>query len=319
MTFLFLMDPLETVIKEKDTSFILMYESFSRQHRVHFVPDGGISIKNGKVEFNTTLVIPKKDEDGPFIVVTDDVLNEDQVDAVFIRNDPPFDQQYLMNTWLLDRLPKKVFVMNTPQGIRTVNEKIWATQFTELVPHTCVSSREDVLLNFLQEEIHVVVKPTDGFGGTDIFILKQGDQNTETLLARMTDTWQKEIIMQKFVPESKDGDKRILLLDGEPLGAVLRVHGKDSHLNNFFAGGTPEATEITKREHEIIDVLKPHLKNLGLYFVGIDVMGDYLIEVNVTSPTCLQEMNRLYDLKLEERVIDFVEKFVDRLQDTGSR
>ena len=132
------------------------------------------------------------------------------------------------------------------------------------------------------------------------------------ILETLTQNWQRDIILQKYIPAAVEGDKRILLLNGEPLGAVLRLHSEDDHRNNFFSGGKPLAAEINKRDREIIDVLKPELKKLGLYFVGIDIIGDYLIEVNVTSPTCLQEMNRLYDRQLEDDVISFSEKLIEQ-------
>jgi glutathione synthase len=308
MKFIFLMDPLETVKFEKDTTFILMVGAHNKGHEVFFLPKGGLTLKNGKVIFHTTKVTPQLVEHQPFVIDRPVTLTDDEVDAVFVRTDPPFDHQYLMSTWLLDRLPARVKVINSPNGIRTVNEKIWATQFTSLVPPTIVSSDKHDLLSFIKEEPDVIAKPTDGYGGQSVFHIHPGQGNTNVILETLTDRWSKEIIVQRYVPDSKDGDKRILLLNGEPLGAVLRKHSADDHRNNFFAGGKPLAAEVTARDREIISVLKPELQKLGLYFVGIDIIGQYLIEVNVTSPTCLQEMNRLYDVTLENKVIEFVEK-----------
>lgn len=308
MKFIFLMDPLESVKFDKDTTFILMVGAHNKGHEVFYVPKGGLTLKNGKVIFHTTKVIPQLVKHQPFVIDRPVILTDDEVDAVFVRTDPPFDHQYLMATWLLDRLPARIKVINSPVGIRTVNEKVWATQFTTLVPPTIVSSDKHDLLSFIKEEPDVIAKPTDGYGGQSVFHIHPGQGNTNVILETLTDRWSKEIIVQRYVPDSKDGDKRILLLNGEPLGAVLRKHSADDHRNNFFAGGKPLAAEITARDREIISVLKPELQKLGLYFVGIDIIGQYLIEVNVTSPTCLQEMNRLYDVTLENKVIEFVEK-----------
>ena len=149
-----------------------------------------------------------------------------------------------------------------------------------------------------------MIKPTDGFGGQGVVILEKGDRNSLVLIEVMTKNGLEPIIAQVFVPESVHGDKRILLLNGDPLGAALRKHSSLDHRNNFFAGGSAESTEITSRDLELIHILKPYLVDLGLFFVGIDIMGDYLIEVNVTSPTCLQEMNKLYNKQLERHVIE---------------
>jgi len=310
MNYVFLMDPLHTVKMEKDTSFILMLGAHARGHQVYFLPDGGITRDNGQLRFRVVEVTPQIDQNQPFIENKPTVLTEDNVDIVMIRSDPPFDEEYLLNTWLLDLLPDTIPVINTPSGIRTANEKIWAMQFTELIPPTLVARNRDDLLSFLAEEKDAVAKPTNGFGGQSVFRIKNGEKNTNVILETLTQDFKREIIVQKYVQESEQGDKRILLLDGEILGAVLRVHSEDDHRNNFFSGGEPQATEVTDREKEIVDVLKPHLKTLGLYFVGIDVLGDYLTEVNVTSPTCLQEMNRLYDVQLEQKVIEFSENLV---------
>ena len=312
MNFVFLMDPLHTVIMKKDTSFILMLGSHRRGHKVFFLPDGGITRLNGQLHFHAVEVIPQQVAGKPFIENKSVVLKESDVHAVFVRSDPPFDEQYLLNTWLLDFLPKHIPVINRPSGIRTVNEKIWVTQFTSLVPPTLVGRNRKDLLDFLAKEKNIVAKPTGGHGGQSVFHLQSGGPNANVILETLTHNWQKDIILQKFVPESKNGDKRILLLNGEPLGAVLRMHAEDDHRNNFFAGGKPLRAEITSRDREIISSLRPRLQELGLYLVGIDVIGEYLIEVNVTSPTCLQEMNALNKTRGEDKIIRFVENLIDQ-------
>jgi len=310
MNYIFLMDPLQSVIVKKDTSLALMVGAHRKGHDVYFLPDGGIIVKNGKLQFHVLKVTPQYDPQQPFGEQGTVILSQDDVHVVFIRTDPPFDEKYLHNTWLLDLLPKHIPVINAPEGIRTVNEKIWASRFTSIIPRTLIGSKRDELLSFLEEEKNIIAKPTDSYGGQSVFHIKLDGRNTNVILETLTQNWQRDIILQEYVPAAQEGDKRILLLDGEPLGAVLRRHSEDDHRNNFFSGGVPLAVEINGRDREIIGLLKPELQKLGLYFVGIDIIGDYLIEVNVTSPTCLQEMNRLYDSQLEDNVIDFSEKLV---------
>ncbi len=311
MNFVFVMDPLSTVVMEKDTSFILMLGAYRRGHAVYFVGDGGILLKDGGLQFHAVPVVPQLDPQKPFIEKKKELLTPQTIDCVFIRSDPPFDYQYLVNTWLLDRLPRHIPVINSPSGIRTVNEKIWATRFPEITPRTLIGQRREDLFSFLAEEKDIVVKPTDGFGGSSVFRVRVEDKNAKVILETATHRFSRDVILQRYVPESEKGDKRILLLDGEVLGAVLRVHAPDDHRNNFFAGGKPFPAEINAEDREIVSTLKPELQRLGLVFVGIDVIGGRLIEVNVTSPTGLQEMNRLYQKTLEDQVIDFAEKLVE--------
>jgi glutathione synthase len=304
------MDPLETVIFEKDTTFMMMLGAHARGHEVYFLPKDGISLVEGKVYFHVTKVIPQTNRTSPFKKEHTARLVQDDIHAVFVRPDPPMDERYLMNTWLLDHLPKSVAVINNPSGIRTVNEKVWVSQFKNITPLTIISANKEDLMDFIAKHKNIIAKPADAFGGTGVFHVEKGSTNTKVILETLTERYSKAIVVQKYIPESKNGDKRILLLGGKILGALLRVHEDGEHRNNFFAGGKPKPATINAGDKKIISILKPHLQKLGLYFVGIDILGDHLIEVNVTSPTCLQEMDRLYNVKLEEKIIDFVEKLV---------
>lgn len=307
LNILFLMDPLSTVKMDKDTSFILMIGAARKGHRVFFLPQGGMRRLDGKTFFEATRVTPRLEKSAPFEIHETTSLTEDAVDIIFIRTDPPFNEQYLFDTWLLDLLPKHIAVINDPGGIRTVNEKLWATRFTDLIPPTLVSRHKQHILKFLKDHGDIILKPSNGFGGRSVFRITANDINRNALIEQLTGNQSLEIIAQRFVPESAAGDKRIILLNGHALGAVLRVHGQDDHRNNFFAGGSPQAATITPGDQRVIETLRPHLQKLGLYFVGIDVIGDHLIEVNVTSPTGLQEINRLNRNSLEDDVIAFAE------------
>ncbi len=311
MKFIFLMDPLEKVIFEKDTTFMMMLNAHARGHEVYYLPEDGISLVEGKVFFHVTKVIPQTIPNLPFKEEFTARLSQDDIHAVFIRPDPPVDEQYLMNTWLLEHLPKHILIINSPAGIRTVNEKVWVAQFKNITPPTIISANKGDLLDFIAKHQNIIAKPTNAFGGTSVFHIEKGNTNTKVILETLTERFNKAIVVQKYIPESQNGDKRILLLDGQVLGVLLRMHEEGEHRNNFYAGGKPMPSTINANDKKIITILKPHLQELGLYFVGIDILGDYLIEVNVTSPTCLQEMNRLYNVKLEEKIIDFVEKLIE--------
>lgn len=310
MKFLFIMNPLDTVVVETDTTLLLMQGAQEAGHEVYYVRENGLSLIDGKVYFQTTKVGVNRGANSPFIIEGEKRLSQDDIHAVFIRPNPPFDTQYLMNTWLLDQLPKKIAVINKANAIRTVNEKIWAAQFHDLVPPTIVSSNKAELLNFIAKHKNIIAKPANGFGGRSVFHIKSGDTNTKVALETLSDTYQEAIILQRYIPEAAQGDKRILLLNGEILGALMRVHSEDDHRNNGFAGGTFQPTIITDRDKAIVRCIGPQLRELGLYFVGIDILGDYLIEVNVTSPTCLPAMNCFYSESLEKKVIGFVEHLI---------
>lgn len=305
MKFIFLMDPLHTVNIKKDTTYAFMIESHRRGHQIFYLKKSGITLKD-QLFFDVEEVIPTQKKENPFIPKGKVTLSESEADVLFIRTDPPFDERYITNTWLLDRA-QHIKIVNNPTGVRTVNEKIWATQFKELIPTTIISASISTLKEFLSEHKKIVLKPTNSFGGQSIFILEEQNPNLNVILELVTQKETTHTIAQRYIPEATIGDKRILLLNGDPLGAVLRVHSKDDHRNNFMAGGNAVKTDITDREYTIIETLKPHLETLGLFFVGIDIIGDYLIEVNVTSPTCIQEMMVLDNKNLTALVIDAIE------------
>ena len=311
MKFLFLMDPPVTVNIQKDTSFAFMEGAIARGHETYYVPKGGITLSQGTVQFRATLATPQRVAEQPLILGEETILRDEEVDVLFIRPDPPFNAEYLMNTWLLDQARDKgVVVINDPSGVRTVNEKIWATQFTQIIPKTVVTRHKADFNDFLESEREVIVKPTDGHGGAGVFRIRQDDLNRNVTFETLTKNEQFEVIVQQYLPDASVGDKRILLLNGELLGAVLRVHSADDHRNNFFAGGLPEATTVTDKEMQIIETLAPHLRRLGLYFVGIDIIGERLVEVNVTSPTGIQEASHFAGSRLDDQVIAFAEGLV---------
>ena len=309
----FIMDPMEHIQPKKDTSYAMMVACVKKGHSIYYIPNSGCGLKTTHKSVDVTLNAAKiklDDHNRPLCRSYDSDLSPmhaTDFDVLIIRTDPPFNDTYIYNTWVLDHIKEKPFVFNRPSSIRTVNEKIWATQFHDLIPETCISSSISDCLDFINVHKKCVLKPINGFGGQSIFIVEKDDVNKSALCETLTENGKTPIICQKYLAAAKQGDKRILLCDGEPLGAVLRMHSKTDHRNNFFAGGQAEKTQITEHDFKIIERLSPHLKALGLFFVGIDIIGDKLIEVNVTSPTCIQEMASFMQSDPIETLLDAIE------------
>jgi glutathione synthase len=239
--------------------------------------------------------------------------------SVWMRKDPPFDLKFFFATHLLSLIDQaKCFVMNDPKGLREANEKLYALRFPEQIPQTLVSSNMERLKDFMEEHGgEMIIKPLDGCGGSGVFYLNTQDRNTNAILEAATDNGRRLVMGQRYLPEIRQGDKRIIVLNGEPLGAVLRVPLESETRGNIHVGGQCVKTEVTARDREICDALSPLLMADGLYMVGLDVIGSFLTEVNVTSPTGIQEINALDGVRLESRVIDFVEEKVKALPSLG--
>jgi glutathione synthase len=231
--------------------------------------------------------------------------------AVWMRKDPPVDAAYLYATYLLDRLsPSRTLVLNHPAGIRSANEKLYALQFQEWIPRTRVSSNKRLLRQFVEQEGQAVLKPLGGKGGEGILRVNAGDPNLNSLIEMSTQFGRLPVMVQEYLPQAAAGDKRILLLEGEPLGAVNRIPGEGDFRGNVAAGGRVEKTKITEKERALCGALAPVLRQEKLYFVGIDVIGERLTEVNVTSPTMLRELCQLEGVDLADQVAQWLEKKV---------
>ncbi len=230
------------------------------------------------------------------------------MDAIFMRTDPPVSTAYLYATYILDYVdPTKTKVINSPSGIRAANEKMYALQFTEAIPETIVTQEKQVILQFLEQQRTAVLKPLGGKAGEGILFLQTGDRNLNSMIEISTHQGTLPIMVQTYLPQAKDGDKRIILLNGDPIGAVNRIPTGNEFRGNMAVGGRSAETNITDREREICTQLAPTLQKDGLFFVGIDVIGGYLTEVNVTSPTGIREVDRLNNTQLAVKVIQSIE------------
>jgi glutathione synthase len=307
--FLFIMDPIEQILPDKDTTFAFMLESQGRQHALHYCGIHDLFVHCCVPHARVRRAEVARD-------VPHYHLFEERIepltwfDAVFMRKDPPVDLAYVFATHLLSLLDRtRTWVMNNPRGLREANEKLYALNFPSVIPPSIVTCDIRRLKAFMEERGgEMIIKPLDGCGGAGVFHLHQHDRNVNALLEMMTANGGRLIMAQEYLPAVRAGDKRLLLLDGLPLAAVLRVPREDEHRGNIHAGGTCMGTEITARDRLIADTLGPRLREDGLYFVGLDVIGGYLTEVNVTSPTGVQEVDLLNDARIEAAVIDFVER-----------
>jgi glutathione synthase len=233
----------------------------------------------------------------------------EEMDAVFMRTDPPVTIPYLYATYILDYInPEKTLVINTPSGIRMANEKMYALQFKEVIPETIVSQDKSVIRKFVEQQGAAVLKPLGGKAGEGILFLEPSDRNFNSIVEVSTQRGREPVMVQTYLPAAKDGDKRIILLNGEPIGAVNRIPTGNEFRGNMAVGGRVAATDITPQEQKICATVGPKLQQDGLYFVGIDVIGGYLTEVNVTSPTGIREIDRLNGTCLAQEVIKWVEK-----------
>lgn len=310
MRFLFVMDPVEKMIPDKDTTFAFIRGAEARGHECLHCLSREVS-NVGRNVFAKARPVSVSDLPPHSKVGADSVVELASLDAVFVRKDPPFDFAYGHLTRQLDLVRDRVLVLNDPTAIRDANEKLYAFHFAELMPKSLVSSEPRRLLDFVSEVGgKAVIKPLDGAGGTGVLALSHDDRNARSIVDILTKEGQELVLVQEYEPAVRVGDKRVLVLDGKPLGAILRVPRQDDLRANIHAGGRVEATTLTPGEERVVTVMGPRLREVGLVFVGLDLIGEKLIEVNVTSPTGIQELGRLNGTRPELDVIAWVESRV---------
>jgi glutathione synthase len=310
MRLLAIIDPPHLLKPQSDTTVAILDEALRRGHEASICEINDLWLR-GEPGADVRKVLASSRTTRPALTVADERVPRplSAFHAVLMRKDPPFDPIYLWATQILEHARGKTLLLNDPRGLREANEKLYIFHFPDLIPPTIVTRRLDEIRAFQEAQGgQLVLKPLDGFGGAAVFLLKQGDVNSNALLETSTMNEKRWVMAQRYLPEGKRGDKRILLLDGEPLGALLRVPAENDLRSNMAVGGAPAETTLTERDHEIIARVRPRLQQDGLHFVGLDVIGDYLSEVNVTSPTGIQAINRLSGARLETHVIDWLER-----------
>jgi glutathione synthase len=308
----FLMDPIESIDIEGDTTFVMMLEAQRRGHRVFYLQPGDLGVSDGRPVARVRPVTLRR-EAGRYADVgpARAVCLDDDIDVLFQRKDPPVDAEYVASTQMLT-LCARCRVLNRPAGILAANEKLYAQHFADLMPETEVSRSIPKLIDFMAKVGgEMVVKPLDGRGGEGIFHVRNDDRNLFSILEQATAFGSRWTMAQRYLPAIREGDKRILLVDGEPIGALLRIPSDNELRANLHVGGRPDRAEISDGDRAIIERIRPFLRRDGLFFVGIDVIGGLLTEVNVTSPTGVQEINTLEGVRLEERILDGVEALLD--------
>ncbi len=307
LTVAFQMDPIESININGDSTFVLALEAERRGHVMyHYLPKHLI-FRDGKVLAKARRMSVRRELGNHSTLGAVETLDLSSVDVVLMRQDPPFDMAYITATHILEHIHPKTLVVNDPVSVRNAPEKLFVTHFENVMPPTVITSDADAIKAFRSEHKDIIVKPLYGNGGAGVFHIKPDDENLNALLEMFTTTWREPVIVQRYVPEVRLGDKRIVLIDGKAVGAVNRVPAAGEARSNMHIGGRPEKSRLSKREQEICETIGPALKQRGLIFVGIDVIGDYLTEINVTSPTGIQEINRFDDVALERLVWDAIE------------
>ena len=303
------MDPIGSIKIVKDTTFAMLLEAQRRGHRLQYVIPGRLSLRDGVAQAQVAALTVKDDKAGWFTLGDTRTLTFGPGQVVLMRKDPPVDDQYLYDTHVLGIAQQAgALIVNDPQGLRDYNEKLAALLFPQCCPPTLVSRDPAALKAFVAEHGEAVLKPLDGMGGRSIFRVKAGDPNTNVILETLVGDG-RLTLAQRFIPGIKDGDKRVLLVDGEPVDyALARIPQGDEFRGNLAAGGRGEGRPLSERDRWIATQVGPEMKRRGMLFVGLDVIGDYLTEVNVTSPTCVRELDAQFGLNIAALLFDAIEK-----------
>lgn len=302
------MDPIESVDIDADSTFALGLEAERRGYALfHYLPNA-LTLKNGRVCARVRPMRLRRQKGDHFTLGEPTLLDLATVDVVLMRQDPPFDMAYITATHLLEHIHPETLVVNDPVSVRNAPEKLFVTHFEGVMPPTLISSDPVEIAEFRLEHKDIILKPLFGNGGAGVFHLRPDDENLGALLELFTQFFREPIIVQRYVPEVRLGDKRIILVEGEPVGAINRVPAAGEARANMHVGGRAERSTLTKRERELCEAIGPALRERGLVFVGVDVIGEYLTEINVTSPTGIQEIDRFDGISIAAMVWDAIER-----------
>lgn len=303
------MDPIGDINFKKDSTLAMLFEAQSRGWALFYMEQCDLYLSHNTARAKMKPLKVFNDPDNWYQCDEAEDLTLDSLDAILMRKDPPFDMEYIYSTYILEKAEEKgTLIINKPQSLRDANEKLFTNNFAECMPPTLVSSQAEHIKAFYQKHKDIILKPLDGMGGASVFRIKAEDANLSVIIETLTEHGTRLAMAQRFIPEITEGDKRILLINGEPVPyALARIPAKGETRANLAAGGEGVGVELTERDRWICEQVAPLLKEKGLIFVGLDVIGDYLTEVNVTSPTCIRQLDEHYNINISALLMDWIE------------
>ncbi|MGP9800678.1 glutathione synthase [Rheinheimera sp. NSM] len=306
------MDPISAINIKKDSSFAMLLQAQQRGYQIHYMEMADLYLLEGQARANTRLLTVQQDPAGWYQFGTEQDIKLSELDVILMRKDPPFDTEYIYATYILERAEDEgTLIVNKPQSLRDANEKLYTSWFSQHTPKTLVSRDAKRLKAFYQAEQDVILKPLDGMGGASIFRLKPGDANVSVIIETLTEHGSRYAMAQRFIPQISQGDKRILVVNGKPVPYCLaRIPANGETRGNLAAGGRGEARPLSESDLAIANAVAPTLKAKGLIFVGLDVIGDKLTEINVTSPTCIREIEAAFPISITGLLFDEIEQLL---------
>lgn len=304
------MDPIANIKVKKDSSLAMMLEAQQRGYEIYYMEMNDLYLIQGEARANVKLITVADDVDAWYQFENEQDIALSELDAILMRKDPPFDTEFIYATYILERAEVAgTLIVNKPQSLRDCNEKLFTAWFADLTPKTLVTRNDKQIRQFLAEEKDMIIKPLDGMGGSSIFRIQENDANVGVIIETLTQHGSQYAMVQEYMPEIVDGDKRILIVNGEPMPYCLaRIPAQGETRGNLAAGGRGEARPLTASDKLIAETIAPELKKRGLYFVGLDVIGDKVTEINVTSPTCIREIEAAYPINISGKLMDAIEE-----------
>ena len=305
-----IMDPIDSIIPAKDSTLAMLLEAQARGYELHYMEQNDISIRDGISYGNSRTLAVTDDGQSWFQLGDTNKQALHKLDVILMRKDPPFDMEYVYTTYALDLAEQKgCLIINKPQSLRDVNEKLFISWFPQCCAPTLICRNRQQLRDFIDEQKNIVVKPLDGMGGESVFRTAIDDPNKSVIIDTITHNGSRSVMAQRFIAEISAGDKRILMIDGEPIACALaRIPAKGESRGNLAAGGIGKGVELSERDRWICQQVGSELRQRGLVFVGLDVIGDYLTEINVTSPTCIRQLDKRYNLNISATLFDAIER-----------
>lgn len=303
-----IMDPITGINIKKDSTFAMLLAAQNRDWDIFYMELSDVFLKDDKAYAGMRGINVLDNKDKWYQFNSEDTLPLSDLDVILMRKDPPFDMEYVYTTYILEHAEREgVLVVNKPSSLRDANEKLFASHFIQCAPPTLVTRSSKIIKEFLALHEDIILKPLDGMGGRSIFRTHSSDHNTNVIIESLTEHGSRFAMAQKYIPEISQGDKRILLIDGVPVDyALARIPVQGETRGNLAAGGTGKGVELSVRDRWICDQVGPSVKRKGLLFVGLDVIGDYLTEINVTSPTCIRELDAIYGIDIAGRLMDVI-------------